>query len=102
LFYYSMWFFGIFGGLDIPLFKKTQSKIKSIACTKSLSLLEKAYERQKVPAKPCADNISIERMQDFARSLAITSVPALIMPDGRVHMGYAPAARLIQIIDGGQ
>jgi len=84
-----------------PIFKETRGQIKSIACTKSLSLLERAYKGQKVPDEPCAKNISIEKMQEFARSLGISSVPALIMPDGRVHMGYVPADRLIQIIDGG-
>jgi protein-disulfide isomerase len=84
-----------------PIKKETREAIKSIACTRSLALLDKAYENKEVPVQPCAQNISIERMVEFARSLGISVVPTLIMPDGRVHSGYVPAERLIRIIDGG-
>jgi thiol:disulfide interchange protein DsbC len=84
-----------------PIKKETAEQIKSIACTKSLKLLNEAYENRKVPVQPCAQNISIERMVEVARSLGISAVPTLIMPDGRVHSGYVPAERLIRIIDGG-
>jgi len=84
-----------------PIKKETEEQIKSIACTRSLTLLNEAYQKRKVPVQPCAQNISIERMVEVAHSLGIRAVPTLIMPDGRVHSGYVPAERLMQIIDGG-
>jgi thiol:disulfide interchange protein DsbC len=84
-----------------PIKKETRDAIKSITCTRSLALLDKAYKGKEVPIHPCAQNINIERMVEFARSLGINVVPTLIMPDGRVHSGYVTAESLIKIIDGG-
>jgi thiol:disulfide interchange protein DsbC len=81
-----------------PIKKETREVIKSIACTRSLSLLDKAYKNKEVPVQPCAESISIERMVEFAISLGISVVPTLIMPDGRVHSGYVPAEKLMRII----
>lgn len=84
-----------------PIKKESYEKIKSIVCTKSLKMLADAYENKQIAAAECSKNVDIQKMIDFAKSLGIRSVPTLIMPDGRVHSGYAPADRIIQIIDGG-
>jgi protein-disulfide isomerase len=83
-----------------PIKKETIEAIKSIACARSLALLDKAYKNKEVPVQPCAENVSIEKMVEVAHSLGINVVPTIIMPDGRMHSGYVPAERLIRIIDG--
>ena len=83
-----------------PIKKETQEQIKSIACSKSLTMLEDAYARRDINILDCAKNISIEKMVKLGRSLGIKAVPTLIMSDGRIHSGYVPAERLIEIVDG--
>lgn len=83
-----------------PIKKGTIEQIKSIACSKSLTMLEAAYDRKDVAVLDCAKNISIEKMTGLAKSLGIRSVPTLIMSDGRIHSGYVQSEQLIEIIDG--
>ncbi len=84
-----------------PIKADSYDKIKSIVCTKSLDMLNDAYENKKIAVAECAKNVDIQKMIELSRSLGIRSVPTLVMPDGRIHTGYAPADKVIQIIDGG-
>jgi thiol:disulfide interchange protein DsbC len=72
-------------------------KSKSILCEKSLALLEDAYEKKPIPKAKCETSAVDENMK-LAKKLGITSVPSVILPDGRVLPGYKDAKTLISLI----
>jgi len=72
-------------------------KSKSILCEKSLALLEDAFEKKPIP-KPKCETSAVDETIKLAEKLGITSVPALVLPDGRVVPGYKDAKTLIQLI----
>ena len=73
-------------------------KAKAIVCENSLTLLEKAFERNQIPAPKCKTSVIDENMK-LAERLGITGAPALIMPDGRLISGYKDANTLKGLID---
>jgi protein-disulfide isomerase len=75
--------------------------VKSIACAKSLSMLEDGYERKPVPKQECQSSEVDDNMK-FARENAISSAPALIFPDGTIQLGYSDAPQLEKRIDEGR
>ena len=72
-------------------------KSKSIVCEKSLALLESAFEKKAIPKSKC-ETSAIDENIKLAEKLGITSVPSIILPDGRVFPGYKDARSLIQLI----
>lgn len=73
-------------------------KSKAIACQKSVKLLEDAFAGKKLP-KPDCDTQEIDNNIRLAEGLGINGTPALVMPDGRLFPGYAPADVLLGVID---
>ncbi len=72
-------------------------KSKAIVCEKSLSLLEDAFEKKPIPKSKC-ETFAIDENIRLAEKLGISSVPSIILPDGRVFPGYRDAKALIQLI----
>jgi len=72
-------------------------KSKAIVCEKSLALLEDAFEKKPIPKSKC-QTLSIDENIMLAEELGISSVPSIILPDGRVFPGYRDAKTLIQLI----
>jgi thiol:disulfide interchange protein DsbC len=72
-------------------------KSKSILCEKSLPLLEDAFEKRPIP-KPQCETSAVDENIGLAKKLSITSVPSVILPDGRVIPGYKDAKTLINLI----
>lgn len=72
-------------------------KSKSIVCEKSLALLEDAFEKKPIP-KPKCETSAVDENIKLAQKLGITSVPSLVLPDGRVFPGYKDAKSLINLI----
>jgi thiol:disulfide interchange protein DsbC len=72
-------------------------KAKSIVCEKSLKLLEDAYEKKILPKANCETPVVDENIK-LAQKLGITSVPLIILPDGRLLPGYKDAKTLIGLI----
>jgi thiol:disulfide interchange protein DsbC len=72
-------------------------KSKSILCEKSLALLEDAFEKKPIPIPKCETSAVDENIR-LAQKLGITSVPSLVLPDGRIVPGYKDAKNLIQLI----
>ena len=72
-------------------------KSKSIVCEKSLALLVDAFEKKPIP-KPKCETSAVDENIKLAEKLGITSVPSVILPDGRVFPGYKDARSLIQLI----
>jgi len=73
-------------------------KSKSIVCEKSLTLLEDAYEQKPLP-KPKCETAAVDENIKLAQRLGITSVPTLILPDGRLIRGATDAKTLISSIE---
>jgi len=73
-------------------------KAKAIVCEKSLSLLEKAFEKKELP-KPRCETTVIDDNIKLAQRLGISGTPALILPDGRVISGAVDANSLIGLIE---
>jgi len=72
-------------------------KSKSIVCEKSLALLEDAFEKKPIP-KPKCQTSAVDENIKLAQKLGITSVPTLVLPDGRSIPGYKDAKTLINLI----
>jgi thiol:disulfide interchange protein DsbC len=72
-------------------------KSKSIVCEKSLALLEDAFEKKPIPKAKC-ETLAVEENIKLAEKLGITSVPSVVLPDGRIFPGYIDARSLIQLI----
>lgn len=90
---------------DIAFFLKVVALIspdpetaRSIICTRSLSMLEDAYERKPVAKQECTTRELDENMQ-FVQANGIDAVPAIVFPDGSLHSGYMPADDLERRID---
>jgi len=73
-------------------------KAKAIACEKSLTLLEDAYGGKPL-SKPNCETTVVDENIKLAEKLGISSLPALVPPDGRVISGYKDAKTLITLID---
>ena len=72
-------------------------KSKSILCEKSVALLEEAFEKKPIP-KPKCETLAVDENTKLAKKLGITSVPSVILPDGRIIPGYKDAQTLIRLI----
>jgi thiol:disulfide interchange protein DsbC len=72
-------------------------KSKTILCEKSLALLEDAFEKKPIP-KPKCETSAVDENIKLAQKLGITSVPSLVLPDGRIFPGYKDAKTLINLI----
>ena len=73
-------------------------KSKSIVCSKSVKLLEEAFEKKPIPKTDCASSEVDENMK-FMQDHGITGVPTLIFANGALTPGYLEAAPLIKRID---
>lgn len=73
-------------------------KSKAIACKKSAKLLDDAFAGKKLP-KPDCETDEVDNNIRLAEGLGIHGTPALVMPDGRLFPGYAPADVLLGVID---
>lgn len=70
----------------------------SVVCSKSLAMLDDAYEKKPVPAPSCATK-EIDMNVKFAEENGINAAPAVIFPDGTVYFGLLNAAGLEKRID---
>ena len=73
-------------------------KSKTIVCGKSLALLEEAYENKPLPKASC-ETKAVDRNIKLGEKLGISSVPTLILPDGRMIVGAQDAETLIDLIE---
>jgi thiol:disulfide interchange protein DsbC len=72
-------------------------KSKAIVCENSLALLEEAFDKKPLPKPKCETPVVDENIK-LAEKLGISSLPALILPDGRVILGYRDSKTLINLI----
>ena len=73
-------------------------KSKAIICENSLALLEEAFDKKPLPKPKCETQVVDENIK-LTEKLGISSLPALILPNGRVIVGYRDSKTLINLID---
>jgi thiol:disulfide interchange protein DsbC len=81
----------------IKLYPEAYEKSKAIACEKSLALLEAAHEKKPLPKPSCETTVIDENIR-LAEKLGISSLPSIVLPDGRVFPGYRDAKSLIGLL----
>ncbi len=81
----------------LPMHKGAYEKAKSIACRKSLQLLEENFEKKPIPAPDCDTHVIDDNIK-LGKELDITGTPTLVMPDGFVLLGGKDAHGLIGLI----
>jgi thiol:disulfide interchange protein DsbC len=72
--------------------------VKTILCTKSMAMLEDAYEHKAIAKEECPSK-ELDENTRFAGENGISSAPTLIFSDGTVQSGYSEAAALEKRID---
>ncbi len=72
-------------------------KAKAILCEKSLALLDDAHSGKSLPQPKC-ETTAVDDSMKLAEKLGLSSVPVLILPDGRVMPGYKDAKTLLGLI----
>jgi thiol:disulfide interchange protein DsbC len=75
----------------------TVEKAKSVLCAKSLALLEDAYAGKPLPPATCKTGAPDETLK-LAGTLGIRGTPAMVLPNGRVLVGYRDAKALMQLL----
>ena len=80
-----------------PLRTPAHEKAKAIVCEKSLSLLEDVYQGKPLP-KPTCETTAVDETIKLAQKLGISSLPTLVLPDGRLIVGYYDAKTLLNMI----
>lgn len=85
----------------LTMHKDSYWKAKSIACNKSLKMLEDNFDNMTIPKTDC-NTQEIDDNIKLAESLSITGTPTIILPDGRLISGALPSDKIIELIDGGR
>jgi thiol:disulfide interchange protein DsbC len=82
----------------VSIHPSAYEKSKTILCKKSLKLLEDAYEGKQLP-KPTCEAKEIDENIKLASEFGISGTPTIIMPNGKVFIGFRNAEQLIGLID---
>jgi thiol:disulfide interchange protein DsbC len=81
-------------GVNSPTYKK----MVSVWCAKDpRQALTDAKSGKEVPEAKCDNPVQAD--YEFGKRLGISGTPALILPNGELLPGYAPAAKLAQYLD---
>ena len=82
----------------LPMHKDAPKKAQAILCSKSIEMLNDAFEGKPVPEPTCSAD-ALERSKEIAKSLEFNSTPTLVRDDGTVLPGYLPEDKLLDWID---
>jgi thiol:disulfide interchange protein DsbC len=82
----------------LAIHPEAYEKSRSIACAKSVKLLEDAFAGKKLPKASCKSKEVDENIK-LAEGLGIRGTPAIIFPDGRLLASYVQADVLMGLID---
>lgn len=86
--------------LLFPLEKHPNAYKKSmtIACSKSVELLNMAFAGEPLPEPNC-ETTQIDDNIELGKKIGIRFIPAMILQDGRIYSGFKDADTMIQLID---
>ncbi len=85
----------------LPMHPGAYDKSRAIFETKSLEMLDLAFDGKDVP-KPSKDSskAAIDEIIKFANANGISGTPTMVMPDGKVEVGMRDAETLKKMLDG--
>lgn len=85
----------------LPMHPAAYDKSRTILETKSLELMDKAFDGKDVP-KPSKDSskAAIDEIIKFANANGISGTPTMVMPDGRIEVGMRDAESLKTMLEG--
>jgi len=83
----------------LPMHPAAYDKSRTILETRSLDLLDKAFEGKDVP-KPTKDSskAALDEIIKFANANGISGTPTMVMPDGKVEVGMRDAETLKKML----
>ena len=84
----------------LPMHPGAYDKCRTVLETKSLELMDKAFDGQDIP-KPTKDSskAAIDETIRFANANGISGTPTMVMPDGRIEVGMRDAETLKKMLD---
>ena len=85
----------------LPMHPGANDKSRTILETKSLELMDKAFEGKDVP-KPSKESskTDIDEIIRFANANGISGTPTMVMPDGKIEVGMRDAETLKKMLEG--
>ena len=85
----------------LPMHPGAYEKSRAVFETKSLELLDKAFEGKDVP-KPAKEESkkAIDEIIKFANANGIASTPTLVLPDGTIQVGMRDAESMKKMLEG--
>ena len=85
----------------LPMHPGAYDKSRIIVETKSLDLLNKAFEGKDVPKpKKESSRKAIDEIIKFANDNGISGTPTLVMPDGKIEVGIPDAESMKKMLEG--
>lgn len=84
----------------LPMHPGAYDKARTVLETKSLDLMDKAFEGKDVP-KPKKDSSKkgIDEIVAFANANGISGTPTLVMPDGKIEVGMRDAETMKKMLE---
>jgi thiol:disulfide interchange protein DsbC len=85
----------------LPMHPGAYDKSRAILETKSMEMLDKAFDGKDVP-KPSRENskTALDEIIKFANANGISGTPTMVMPDGKVEVGMRDAETLKKMLEG--
>ena len=85
----------------LPMHPGAYDKARTIFETKSLELMDKAFDGKEVP-KPskASSKTAIDEIIKFANANGISGTPTMVMPDGKIELGMRDAESLKKMLEG--
>jgi thiol:disulfide interchange protein DsbC len=85
----------------LPMHPGAYDKSRAVLETKSLDLMDKAFEGKEIP-KPSKENSKkdIDEIIAFANANGISGTPTMVMPDGKIEVGMRDAETLKKMLEG--
>jgi thiol:disulfide interchange protein DsbC len=84
----------------LPMHPGAYDKSRTILETKSLELMDKAFDDKEIP-KPTKDSSkkAIDEIIKFANSNGISGTPTMVLPDGKIEVGMRDAETLKKMLE---
>lgn len=84
----------------LEMHKDAEWKAESIICTKSLQMLENAYNGKQIQKLSCKQGKDvIKNIKETAKNLNIYATPTIVFPNGHIISGLASEEEIVKIIN---
>jgi thiol:disulfide interchange protein DsbC len=85
----------------LPMHPGAYDKSRTVIETKSLELLDKAFEGKDIP-KPTKESSKkvIDEIISFGKANGISGTPTMILPDGTIQVGIRDAEAMKKMVAG--